>query len=386
MSHINYHVPRSTGRGGGVAAVYKSDLLITPKPKHSYNSFESLTLSLSHPDSKTQKPVVFCIVYRPPAPYSVFLTEFFEFLSDLVLSTDKVIVVGDFNIHVDVDSNCLSTAFNTLIDTIGFTQQVNEPTHRFNHTLYLVMTYGVEIDNLTVLPQNPPLSDHFLVTFEFSTIDPTIAGKKCYYSRCLSDNAVARFKQMIPSSFASMSCRYTENSHLNPYERVDCFVADAAASLRTMLDTVAPLKKKTVNQRRLAPWYNSEIRSLKHRTRQLERQWRSNKINVNCIAWKDSLIKYKKALCAARKTYYSSLIEENKNNPRFLFSTVARLTKSHSCVESTIPLNLSSNDFMNYFTNKIITIRKNIQQRLLPNDRKHCLDPSTLNYQILCLT
>ena len=50
-------------------------------------------------------------MYRPPGPYSEFLSEFSEFLSNLVLSTDKVIIVGDFNIHVDVDNDSLSTVF-----------------------------------------------------------------------------------------------------------------------------------------------------------------------------------------------------------------------------------------------------------------------------------
>ena len=34
-----------------------------------------------------------------------FLPEFSEFLSTLVISTDKIIIVGNFNIHVDVDSD-----------------------------------------------------------------------------------------------------------------------------------------------------------------------------------------------------------------------------------------------------------------------------------------
>jgi len=75
---------------------------------------------------------------------------------------------------------------------------------------------------------------------------------------------------------------------------------------------------------------------------------------------KDSLITYKKALRKARTAYYSSLIEENKNYPRFLFSTVARLTKSPSSVEPCIPLTLSNDYFMRFFINKIVSIREKI--------------------------
>ena len=67
-----------------------------------------------------------------------------------------------------------------------------------------------------------------------------------------------------------------------------------------------------------------------------------------------------------RAAYYSSLIEENKNSPRFLFSTLARLTKSHNSIDPCIPIALSSNDFMSFFNDKILTIRDKIHH-LLPS-------------------
>uniref|UniRef100_A0A3Q3GV95 C2H2-type domain-containing protein n=1 Tax=Labrus bergylta TaxID=56723 RepID=A0A3Q3GV95_9LABR len=71
------------------------------------------------------------------------------------------------------------------------------------------------------------------------------------------------------------------------------------------------------------------------------------------------------ALRHARAAYYSSLIEENKGNPRYLFSTVARLTGSHGSIEPCIPLALSSNDLLRFFNNKILDIRDKIGN-LLP--------------------
>ena len=102
----------------------------------------------------------------------------------------------------------------------------------------------------------------------------------------------------------------------------------------------------------------SLLYALKQTARKLERQWRSSNLEESQLVWKDGLITYKKALPKARTAYYSSLIEGNKNNPRFLFSTVARLTKSPSSVAPCIPLTLSSDDFMRFFINKIVSIRE----------------------------
>ena len=125
-------------------------------------------------------------------------------------------------------------------------------------------------------------------------------------------------------------------------------------------------KKKVLKHHRLAPWFNSETRKLKLESRRHERIWRSTKREESRAIWQNSLKTYRKALCNARAAYYSSLIENNKSNPRFLFSTVARLTESHTSVDPCFPLALSSNDFMSFFNDKILTIREKIHH-ILPS-------------------
>lgn len=65
--------------------------------------------------------------WRSPGAYSEFLSKFLEFLSSLVLKSDNVIITGDFDNHVNVANDSLTTAFNSLLETIGFCQCVHEP-------------------------------------------------------------------------------------------------------------------------------------------------------------------------------------------------------------------------------------------------------------------
>ena len=365
-SHTNTHIPRDTGltRGGGVAAIFNSSLIINPRARSTFKSFESLVLSLSHPSWKSLQPLLFVTVYRPPGAYTLFLSEFSEFLSSLILDSNRIILNGDLNIHVDVGTDSLNNAFSSLIDSLGFSQCVDKPTHIFNHTLDLVLVYGIEIEHLIVFPYNKALSDHYLITFEFTLVDhPPL--KKNVFGRSISDSAINKFKEKIPSAINPLYLNNIEDFYTYSPSQIDCLVDSVSDSFLTTLDSIAPLKKRVIKQQRLAPWYNAETRNLKRASRKLEKKWRSSKQEESCTAWQNSLKIYKKALCNARATYYSSLIEENKNNPKFLFDTLATLTKSRSSIEQNVPLTLSSNDFMGFFNGKIKTIRNQIDDLLL---------------------
>ena len=104
-----------------------------------------LVLSFAHPDKTVFKLFTLVIVYRSPGPYTIFLSEFSDFLANLVVNTEKILILGDFNIHMDNENDSLRSAFLSITDSIGFSQLVDLPTHCCYHTLDLVLTYGTEI-------------------------------------------------------------------------------------------------------------------------------------------------------------------------------------------------------------------------------------------------
>jgi len=83
-----------------------------------------------------------------------------------------------------------------------------------------------------VFPHNPLLSDHNLITFEFILpgCTPLI---KSFYTRCLTDSAVAKFKEAIPSAFDSVPrVNITEDSWSNfSPSQIDHLVDSATGSL-----------------------------------------------------------------------------------------------------------------------------------------------------------
>lgn len=72
---------------------------------------------------------------------NVFLNEFSRYMESIVLSKEHLLLVGDFNFHVDVASDVDARKFLDLIDSLGLKQHVDIPTHIHLHTLDLVITH-----------------------------------------------------------------------------------------------------------------------------------------------------------------------------------------------------------------------------------------------------
>ncbi len=72
----------------------------------------------SDKQNKSVLSLALATVYRPPGPYTDFLKEFADFLSDLLVNADKALIVGDFNIHIDNTNDALGLAFTDLINSL----------------------------------------------------------------------------------------------------------------------------------------------------------------------------------------------------------------------------------------------------------------------------
>ncbi len=348
--------PRPKGKGGGVATIYSNILSISQRAGFKYNSFEVMVLriTLSRETRVSDKsPVMFVLanVYRPPGHHTDFIKEFADFLSELVLAADKVLIVGDFNIHVDNEKDALESAFIDILNSIGVRQHVSGPTHCRNHTLDLILSHGIDVSGVEILQQSDDISDHYLVLCKLH-IAKTVNSTPCYkYGRTITSSTKDCFVSNLPdlSQFLSIS---------NSSEQLDDVTETMDSLFSSTLDTVAPLRLRKIKEKSPTPWYNEHTRTLKRAARKMERSWRKTKLEVFRIAWRESILSYRKALKTARSDYFSSLLEENKHNPRYLFNTVTKLTKNKASTGVGISQEHSSNDFMNYFTSKIDTIRE----------------------------
>ena len=125
------------------------------------------------------KSLFIATVYRPPGPYIAFLTEFPEFLSDLVVIAHNIHIFGDFNIHMEKSTD------GGIIDSVGFVQHVSRPTHCHSHTLDLVLSRGINVVDLNVFHHNPGLSEHHFVTFAIATNNLLIPQPRSIKSRAI---------------------------------------------------------------------------------------------------------------------------------------------------------------------------------------------------------
>ncbi len=184
-----------------------------------------------------KSPVMFVLntVYRPPGHHTDFIKEFGDFLSELVLAADKVLIVGDFNIHDDNEKDALGSVFLDIL--IGVRQHVSGPTHCGNHTLDLILSHGIDVNGVEVLQQSDDISDHYLVLCKLHIAK---AGNSTpyKYGRTITSTTKDCFVSNLPdlSQFLSMS---------NSAEKLDD-VTETALSLFSTLDTVAPLRLRKI--------------------------------------------------------------------------------------------------------------------------------------------
>src|SRR5271154_352768 len=338
--------PRLNKHGGRVAVIIKNDFYSKRLASVCYGTFEVLLVQLT----SFTKTFVIATIYRSPGALTNFLTDLSDLLSILVAKYDDFILAGDFNIHMDIETNESCKKLTELFNNFGLRQHVNLPTHTGGHILDLVISR----DN-TRLVQSVSvaegITDHHSVLADLSiAVQKKNVIRKTFHQFKKLDKV--KFQEDILSS----------DLYSNPSTDVDVLATQYHNIVSNLVSIHAPVITRTVTSHPPAPWYTPEIALARQVRRRLERRWKHTKLTVDREIFVAQKFLVNNILAKANAKYYICLVENNSSNPRQLWSTINSLSGNVKPRALPDHENLSSlvNSFNVFFTGKVTQIRANI--------------------------
>ena len=297
----------------------------------------------------------FIPIYRTPRSkvngltMSGFLEEIELFLDEICVTPHKLLLVGDFNIHMDIPTDSDTKKFNEILANTGLCQSVVGPTHKAGHTLDLLISRDSD-DHLIQAVAVDPLfhSDHNIVTCTVQCAKPPplkVTTTSHEYGKMDHE----RLTSLLKDRLAELPLDEDPNALVESYETITSSV----------LDEVCPLVTKTRTVKPKLPWYNQTIHEERRIRRRLERRWKKTRTESDetaFIAQKDYVTRL---ITNAKIDYFTNKC--NSSTPKTMYNTINVLLNKNS---STLPDCVSYKDladqFLSFFIEKVEKIRDNV--------------------------
>ena len=121
-----FHEAKVNKKGGGVGLLHKNIFNLQSQKTIKFSSFEHIELFLTSPSS-----IRLVIIYRPPPSkenklkVSLFLEELQIFLEQQLTKSGTLLLLGDFNIHMEDLQDHDALRFKNLLEGFDLTQHVS---------------------------------------------------------------------------------------------------------------------------------------------------------------------------------------------------------------------------------------------------------------------
>ena len=263
---------------------------------------------------------------------------------------EPLIATGDLNIHVNDENDPDACEFLDLLVSMGLKQHVKGSTHEAGHTLDLVITreHDDVIKSVPVIDRF--ISDHAAVLCPLNSVKPPAVVKEINYRQLKAIDMDALRADLRDSDLCTK-----EFTDVN--EMASCY----NSTLQAILNKHAPLKTKTVVNRKRVPWFNSQMKAAIRARRRAERTWRKSKSAHDLSVFKAKKNRATFIMNQARCEYYTSHIQENSSNLRKLFqSTKALLCDAKDISFPSGDPDRLANDFGSFFVQKIERINSSL--------------------------
>ena len=223
----------STGisrKGGGIALVYSNNLKVRHLEDANRMSFEYAIWGLEHKGTK----MTIMAIYRPPystinlATTQSFFEEFTNWMETKSNEYNNIIVLGDFNIHINNDQDADANRFKDIMEALGLQQQLSFSMHRYGNTLDHIYTELGSTVMIDYCREGTILSDHTAVICGTKIQRENITRKEISYMK-INEIDLDEFSQDI---------KFNPNYYNN--KTVDELVIALERTLKEALDKHAP--------------------------------------------------------------------------------------------------------------------------------------------------
>ena len=295
------------------------------------------------------------VVYRPPPSKenclktSEYLNDFDDFLTFINSFGSKILMLGDFNIHVDTPNKWDAKRFLMSIETAGLYQHIHEPTHKDGHTLDLVLTRPE--DNLVKCTSvGPRPSDHHFTHCTLDLYKPT-KEKEIRTTR--------NFKKLNRSSFHSDLSKTFDFAILST-DDTDSLAILYNETIETCLNTHPPMVTKTCSSRKRQPWYNDDIHVARRKRRKLEKKWRNTRLEVDHQLYieQNKLVNF--MIDDSKKNHFKTKLDNADSKTVFKIVNTL-LNKDNKTLPEHSSVKELSNDFALFFTEKVEKIHSSLK-------------------------
>lgn len=155
------HYNRIEQKGGGVAILTKCKIKIKHCKANIVQSFESLIVDIEN--------LTLVVMYRNgKTSNSIFFNEFYQFIENIQIQYDNILICGDFNFHLNKPLDNDTVRFNEIISTFSLTQSVQFPTHKCGNTLDLIIHNETQFNVTDIYTENITSSDHNVIFFKIN--------------------------------------------------------------------------------------------------------------------------------------------------------------------------------------------------------------------------
>ena len=375
IKDLGYNIKHHSraGRGGGVAIAYKKHLKFTQRTTKAFKSFEHIESVVK---SQSGELLRFCCVYRSctakQSNVPQFCQDFDDYLESLMQLPGKLIIAGDFNLHLEDSTNSDSRKFMQILTNYGLIQHISTPTHLGGGILDLVITRSNLCDSLDIKDiksvKTVTTSDHFLISFSCSFTHQNAATKVHMTGRKICDIDIQKFKEDILLSDLNVVEKYQDsNAATDLYNK----------ELRRILDAHAPEIEFMANPDQ-SKWVNTECQVARRKRRKAER-------DNNRLQSEESKTTYKRAykhaeavINTTRNAYYNGRLKSCEGNKKDTYKIVNQLM-DRDLGRNFIPNHKSEEiiceDMKDYFTEKVENICSNLAESNHHKESRHDKHP-----------